>query len=154
TVQVEVRKKRVFVKRDELAAEGVSHEDAPDLDDDVVADVVAEAVEQEAAPVEPVVAHAEEARSEAQAQAEVPEVMAEVPAEPEPQPVSEPEPAPEPEPVPAAVAPDVVEASGDEDAQQQSADSETANAPRKMRVPAPGSILSAEEKAARERETK
>ncbi|MBI1907173.1 MAG: translation initiation factor IF-2 [Rhodocyclales bacterium] len=140
TVQVEVRKKRVFVKRDELAAEGVSHEDAAETADDVDVDAVVEVVEQVVAPVEPVVVQAE-ASPEAEPQA--------APVAPEP--VAEVQPEPEPAPVEAAAADPVASRA---DVQERIAEDEPVAASRKMRAPAPTSILSTEEKAARERESK
>ncbi|NMG49499.1 translation initiation factor IF-2 [Azoarcus communis] len=92
TVQVEVRKKRTFVKRDELAGDATSAEAAASLGDEEL--VPADAPEAIVV-AEPV----------------VPEVVAEVAPVPEsaPESVTEPEPAPEPESVPEMPAVAVVE---------------------------------------------
>lgn len=96
TVQVEVRKKRTFVKRDELAGDATSAEAAASLGDEEL--VPADAPEAIVV-AEPV----------------VPEVVAEVAPvpEPAPEPVTElevaPEPVPEPEPAPETPAVAVVE---------------------------------------------
>ena len=160
TVQVEVRKKRVFVKRDEAlvpesavaaapvaAAEPVAAPVPEPVIEAVVPEVVAEAPVVEAVPaVEP-------------APQPEPEVVPVVEAAPEPAPVIEPEPQPEPEPVKAEpvkaepAKPEVTKAAA------QKAEAPKAETPKSEQRPAPvrrvvagGSILSAEEKASRERE--
>ena len=160
TVQVEVRKKRVFVKRDEAlvpesavaaasvaAAEPVAAPVPQPVIEAVVPEVVAEAPVVEAVPaVEP-------------APQPEPEVAPVVEAAPEPAPVIEPEPQPEPEPVKAEpvkaepAKPEVTKAAA------QKAEAPKAETPKSEQRPAPvrrvvagGSILSAEEKASRERE--
>ncbi len=151
TVQVEVRKKRVFVKRDETLVPEAAVAAAP------------------AAQSEPVVA----AEPEAVIEAVVPEVVAEAPVVEapavEPAPAPEPAPQPVPEVAPVVVAePEpapVVEAKPEpvkvEPAKPEAAKpaAPKADAPKPEQRPAPvrrvvtgGSILSAEEKAARERE--
>ena len=87
TIQVEVRKKRTFVKRDEV--DGVLE---PVLEEAASAAVTAP-VQAELAPVEPVAALPEVAP--------VPQPEPEPAPEPEPIPEPEPQPAPEPEPAPA-----------------------------------------------------
>ncbi|WP_068638141.1 translation initiation factor IF-2 [Thauera butanivorans] len=107
TVQVEVRKKRTFVKRDEVAAEAqAAAAPAPEaLEEAPLADLPP--VQAEAPAPEPVAAAAAPAAAEpvpAEAEAPVVEqpVVAEPPA-PEPAPAAQPEPvAAEPEPEPAA----------------------------------------------------
>lgn len=145
TIQVEVRKKRVFVKRDpsELAAEGGGSADADEAlihaDEDLAP--VAAVAEPDVAPVvEPVVEVAPE-----------PEPL----PEPEPEPIPEPEPepvvavAPTPEPVVEA-APAVAEPSPSNEAPAQV--SEPASAPVAARSIL--DMLSPEERAAREREAR
>ncbi|MFA9438493.1 translation initiation factor IF-2 [Uliginosibacterium sp. sgz301328] len=102
TIQVEVRKKRTFVKRDDTADEGVLASEgqeealvaAPDVVEEPIQVVAPEPVVEEAVVAEPEVLAVE------------PEPVAEVIVEPEPEPQPEPEPepvveaAPEPEPVP------------------------------------------------------
>lgn len=144
TVQVEVRKKRVFVKRDELVAEAAAAASEPLAEE-----------QQEAVPVaelpEPLQAAAEVVTP---VQAEAP------PPAPEPQP--EPEPEPEPAPVPPVVEPEqpvtaaesaeeveALEAAKTDDASAASADAEQPMARKRVVRP---SILSEEEIAARERE--
>jgi translation initiation factor IF-2 len=158
TVQVEVRKKRVFVKRDEAlvpesavaaapvaAAEPVAAPVPEPVIEAVVPEVVAEAPVVEAVPaVEP-------------APQPEPEVAPVVEAAPEPAPVIEPQPEPEPvkaEPVKAEPAkPEVTKAAAQkaEAPKAETPKSEQRTAPVR-RVVAGGSILSAEEKASRERE--
>ncbi len=141
TVQVEVRKKRTFVKRDELAAEAVT---AP-----------AEGVQ----PVEQVL-HEEPAPLEAAVEAVVepvvelvPEPVAEVPAVAEavepPAPAAEPEPltASEPEAEPAAVAEEAVPAV--EESEPVTKSTTTLVRPKPVSI---NELLSDEERAARERE--
>ena len=142
TVQVEVRKKRVFVKRDDAlvpeaggATVAATAEAAPVLSD---VDTLAEIVEQVDAPA--VLEVAPEALPEPEP---VPEPVVEVVPEPEPAPAPEPvlEAAPEPVPEPVAVAVETV--------------AEPKPEPRPaapVRRVVAGSILSAEEKASRERE--
>ncbi|MCK6388265.1 MAG: translation initiation factor IF-2, partial [Zoogloea sp.] len=158
TVQVEVRKKRVFVKRDETLVPEAAVAAAPAAQSEpvvaaepeavieaVVPEVVAEAPVVEAPAVEP-------APAPEPAPQLVPEVAPVVVAEPEPAPVVEAKPEPEmvkPEPV-------KVEPAKPEAAKPAAP---KADAPKPEQRPAPvrrvvtgGSILSAEEKAARERE--
>ncbi len=158
TVQVEVRKKRVFVKRDETLVPEAAVAAAPAAQSEpvvaaepeavieaVVPEVVAEAPVVEAPAVEP-------APAPEPAPQPVPEVAPVVVAEPEPAPVVEAKPEPEvvkPEPV-------KVEPAKPEAAKPAAP---KADAPKPEQRPAPvrrvvtgGSILSAEEKAARERE--
>ncbi|MDD3328047.1 MAG: translation initiation factor IF-2 [Zoogloea sp.] len=160
TVQVEVRKKRVFVKRDEAlvpepavaaapaAAEPVVAPEPEAVIEAVVPEVVAEAPVVEAPVVEPV---------PAPEPAPQPEVAPVVAVEPEPAPVVEAKPEPEvvkPEPVKAEPAkPEVAKAAAPkaEAAKPEAQKSEQRPAPVR-RVVTGGSILSAEEKAARERE--
>ncbi|NMG42358.1 translation initiation factor IF-2 [Aromatoleum toluvorans] len=136
TVQVEVRKKRVFVKRDELGGEAIAGESA------AVEEVMAAAEEGVFEPVAEVVP-------------EVPVVEPEpvVEAAPEPEPAPAPAPAPAPEPIveePAEEAP--VEEPVQAAVAEQAEDAEEAPA---ASVPRPRvSILSDEERAAREREAR
>ena len=139
TVQVEVRKKRTFVKRDEVLVPESATASAGETAESVVVPEVEEIVAQVEveqfveAPVVEAVAPVVEV---------VPEPEPEPAPEPEPEPVVEvvpepvPAPAPEPVPAPVAAAPAKVEAKP---------------AAPVRRVVA-GSILSAEEKASRERE--
>ena len=145
TVQVEVRKKRVFVKRDEALVPESAVSAASATDEEVVSvgvsadlEPMVEVLEVEAAPVvEAVVEVAPEPEV-------VPEPVVEVVPEPEPEPVPEPvaEVAPEPEPVPEPVAAPV-------EAAAPKAEARPATPVRRVVA---GSILSAEEKASRERE--
>ncbi|WP_079433545.1 translation initiation factor IF-2 [Zoogloea sp. LCSB751] len=152
TVQVEVRKKRVFVKRDETlvpeTATSAATVDAADTEESVVVPDVELLAEQ--APVvelEPVVAPEPEP---------VPEPVAEVIPEPEP----EPAPAPAPEPVVETVEPAAVVETAAAESTPEPVAPEPAVAvpakevaqPRPVRRVVVGSILSAEEKASRERE--
>ncbi|WP_341677790.1 translation initiation factor IF-2 [Niveibacterium sp. SC-1] len=129
TIQVEVRKKRVFVKRDpsELAADVAGeHEESAELSLDASAPHVVEPEIE--APVE---------------------IEAEVFAAPEPEPTPEPEPEPEPEPQPEpepVVAETAVEAVAEADAVESA---EAPAAPRSIH-----DMLSPEERAAREREAR
>ncbi len=134
TVQVEVRKKRTFIKRDETpvpeAAAGV-----PAAADEVVMPPAVEAQ------IEEIVAEAPQPEPVVEAPVAVPEPVVEVAPEPEPEPEPEPvvvQPEPEPEPVVA------VEPKAEPKAEPRAA------AP--VRRVVSGSILSAEEKASRERE--
>jgi translation initiation factor IF-2 len=140
TVQVEVRKKRTFVKRDEVlvpepavttASAGETAESVvvPEVDEVVAQVEVEQFVEAPVAEPEPVVEIAPEPE---------PEPEPAPPPAPEPEPVVEvvPEPAPEPAPAPVAAAPVKAEPKP--------------GAP--VRRVVAGSILSAEEKASRERE--
>ncbi|WP_172204720.1 translation initiation factor IF-2 [Niveibacterium sp. COAC-50] len=142
TIQVEVRKKRVFVKRDpsELLAEGAQPEGEEALDHheedlSTLPEVVAEA-----APVaaEPEVQVAPEPE---------PEPVVEVAPEPEPEPVPEPEPQPEPEPEPVAAP--VVEAAVETAPAAEPSPEAAPAAPRSIL-----DMLSPEERAAREREAR
>lgn len=115
TIQVEVRKKRTFVKRDEAGDEGVlagdGQEEAPALAADVVEETAPEVVPE---PVveEPIVV-------EPEVQAVEPEPVVEIAPEPEPEPEPEPvvetapEPEPEPEPQVEVVAEETAEEQGD-----------------------------------------
>jgi translation initiation factor IF-2 len=140
TVQVEVRKKRTFVKRDEVlvpepavttASAGETAESVvvPEVDEVVAQVEVEQFVEAPVAEPEPVVEIAPEPE---------PEPEPAPPPAPEPEPVVEvvPEPAPEPAPAPVAATPVKAEPKP--------------GAP--VRRVVAGSILSAEEKASRERE--
>ena len=143
TVQVEVRKKRTFVKRDEVLVPESATASAGETAESVVVPEVEEIVAQVEveqfveAPVVEAVAPVVEVVPEPE-----PEPAPEPAPEPEPEPVVEvvpepvPAPAPEPVPAPVAAAPAKVEAKP---------------ATPVRRVVA-GSILSAEEKASRERE--
>ena len=143
TVQVEVRKKRTFVKRDEVLVPESATASAGETAESVVVPEVEEIVAQVEveqfveAPVVEAVAPVVEVVPEPE-----PEPAPEPAPEPEPEPVVEvvpepvPAPAPEPVPAPVAAAPAKVEAKP---------------AAPVRRVVA-GSILSAEEKASRERE--
>jgi len=126
TIQVEVRKKRVFVKRDpsELAAEAAENEESVELSAEAVAPVVDEPVIETPVEIEP-------------------EVVAAPEPEPEPEPIPEPEPEPEPEPV---VAEAVVE---EPETAEVAEGSDTPAAPRSIH-----DMLSPEERAAREREAR
>ncbi|RTL27828.1 MAG: translation initiation factor IF-2 [Rhodocyclaceae bacterium] len=152
TVQVEVRKKRVFVKRDETLVPETAA--AAAMAESAEADIVVPELEMVAEPasveVEVVAAPAPEPE---------PEPVVEVAPEPEPE--HEPEPVPVPEPVVEVVAPaPVVEAVVP--TPEPAAPEPVAAAPAKEVTPPPqqrpvrrvvvGSILSAEEKASRERE--
>ncbi|TAH41265.1 MAG: translation initiation factor IF-2 [Betaproteobacteria bacterium] len=139
TVQVEVRKKRTFVKRDELVAETVAAaESAAPVDEAVVAESPAvEPVVPVQAEAEPVIEAPVELVIEAAPVVEVAEATAPVT---EPEPVAEPEPVVDEEPVAAAP-----------EASVKTAAKPTATLVR----PKPVSInelLSDEERAARERE--
>ncbi|MCA0185150.1 MAG: translation initiation factor IF-2 [Proteobacteria bacterium] len=147
TVQVEVRKKRVFVKRDDAlvpesalsAADASEPVVASDAELEAAAVEVPEIVE---APVAVEVAPVLEAAPEpapAPAPEPEPEPVPEPVVEAAPEPVVEPEPAPAPAPAPAPV----VEAAAPKVEQRPAAP---------VRRVVTGSILSAEEKAARERE--
>ena len=145
TVQVEVRKKRTFVKRDEAPASEAAVSAAAE-------EVVVQAAVQE---LEPVVVPAVE--PEVVVAAPEVEPVVEVVPEPEPvvvakepEPVPEPEPEPEPEPAPAPV--EVPEVKVAPKAEQKSAEPKTERPATPVRRVVAGSILSAEEKAARERE--
>ncbi len=143
TVQVEVRKKRTFVKRDEVLVPESATASAGETAESVVVPEVEEIVAQ--------------VEVEQFVEAPVVEAVApvvEVVPEPEPEPEPAPEPAPEPEPV-VEVVPEPVPAPAPEPVPAP-----VAAAPAKVeakpaapvrRVVA-GSILSAEEKASRERE--
>ena len=145
TVQVEVRKKRTFVKRDEVLVPESATASAGETAESVVVPEVEEIVAQVEveqfveAPVIEAVAPVVEVVPEPEPE---PEPAPEPAPEPEPEPVVEvvpepvPAPAPEPVPAPVAAAPAKVEAKP---------------AAPVRRVVA-GSILSAEEKASRERE--
>ena len=133
TVQVEVRKKRVFVKRDEIGSESGVHESGqmeepvPELAEEVVSEIEAVAAVPEVA--EPVVVES------------LP-VVEEVPVVPEPE--AEPEPEPVVAPVieePAAVVDEIP---------AESPARVAASAQKPLRV----SILSDEERASREREAR
>ncbi len=143
TVQVEVRKKRTFVKRDEVLVPESATASAGETAESVVVPEVEEIV----------------AQVEVEQFVEAPVVEAVAPVVevvPEPEPEPEPEPAPEPEPEPVVeVVPEPVPAPAPEPVPAP-----VAAAPAKVeakpaapvrRVVA-GSILSAEEKASRERE--
>ena len=145
TVQVEVRKKRTFVKRDEVLVPESATASAGETAESVVVPEVEEIVAQ--------------VEVEQFVEAPVVEAVApvvEVVPEPEPEPEPAPEPAPEPEPEPVVeVVPEPVPAPAPEPVLAP-----VAAAPAKVeakpaapvrRVVA-GSILSAEEKASRERE--
>ena len=141
TVQVEVRKKRVFVKRDELVAE--TGAPSPEAQAEELQDVTAAA----------------EVHEPVQASAEA---IAPPQAEPEvPAPMPEPEPEPEPEPVVQAVEPEQVVAAEDvaepdtaatAEAEETSATEGEAVQPKARKRAVRPSILSEEEIAARERE--
>jgi len=136
TVQVEVRKKRTFVKRDELLADAGAGEALPVLEEEMVA---AESVVAEEQLPEPVAVIEE-----------VLEPVVEIQPEPEPEPVVEAAPVePEPVPVVEAIEAEKVEPQVEEEVKEAAASAEPL-APRK-----PVSItelLSDEEIAARERE--
>jgi len=136
TVQVEVRKKRVFVKRDELGTESGVHEAAS-------ADEHLAELEEPAAPeveVEPVVAEVETAVD----LAPVAEVAPVVEPELEPEPVPEPEAAAEP------VAEETAPAASVGESEPETPARTAAPAQKPLRA----SILSDEERAAREREAR
>ncbi|MBS0542376.1 MAG: translation initiation factor IF-2, partial [Proteobacteria bacterium] len=137
TVQVEVRKKRTFVKRDEMVAEaaaapaeGLQPAEQPVPVEPMAVEAVAEAV------VQPVAELAPEPVAEVPAVEEVVEPPAPV-AEPEPEVVPEPEPVAE-EPAPAA-------AEGEKPAKPTT----TLVRPKPVSI---NELLSDEERAARERE--
>ena len=142
TVQVEVRKKRTFVKRDEApASETAVSAEAEEVAVQELEPVVVPVVE----PIEPeVVLAAPEVEPVVEV---VPEPEPVVVAE-EPEPVPEPEPEPEPAPAPVEV-PEVKVAPKTE---QKSAEPKTERPATPVRRVVAGSILSVEEKAARERE--
>ncbi|BAL24561.1 translation initiation factor IF-2 [Azoarcus sp. KH32C] len=144
TVQVEVRKKRVFVKRDELGVESAVQEAlTAEESADALSEVADFEVEQAVAPeLEPVLQEA--------APVVEPESVEEPAPEPEPVPESEPEPEPEPEavPEPEPVETEVV-------AENPSDEPVTVReAAAVQRKPLSVSILSDEERAAREREAR
>ena len=140
TVQVEVRKKRVFVKRDELGVESAA-QDALSAEDPMsmlseVDDVELESVAEPQ--LEPVV---QELAPEVEPET-VEEVAPVVEQEPEPEPA--PEVLPEPEPA-------VAEAVAENSTEASEPARESPSAPRKtLNI----SILSDEERAARERESR
>ena len=146
TVQVEVRKKRVFVKRDEALVPESAASASAATDENVAVGLSAEVeplVEVLEQVVEPVVAPVPEVVPEPE-----PEPVVEVAPEPVPEPIPEPvleavpEPEPEPEPAPQVAA---------VPAEPVATKAEARPATPVRRVVA-GSILSAEEKASRERE--
>ncbi|MDD2989951.1 MAG: translation initiation factor IF-2 [Zoogloea sp.] len=147
TVQVEVRKKRVFVKRDEALVPESAVSAASATDEEVVSVGVS-------ADLEPV---AEVPDVEAAA---VVEAVVEVAPEPEvlPEPVIEVAPEPVPEPIPEPVAEVVPEPQPEPTPAPAPAPAEAVAPKAEARPAAPvrrvvaGSILSAEEKASRERE--
>ena len=140
TVQVEVRKKRTFVKRDEApASETAVSAEAEEVAVQELEPVVVPVVE----PIEPEVVLA------------APEVEPVVEVVPEPEPVvvaEEPEPVPEPEPEPAPAPVEVPEVKAAPKTEQKSAEPKTERPATPVRRVVAGSILSVEEKAARERE--
>ena len=146
TVQVEVRKKRTFVKRDEAPASETAVSAAAE-------DVAVQAAVQE---LEPVVVPAVEP-IEPEVVVAAPEVEPVVEVVPEPEPVvvakePEPEPVPEPEPEPAPAPVEVPEVKVAPKAEQKPAEPKAERPATPVRRVVAGSILSAEEKAARERE--
>ncbi|WP_326527315.1 translation initiation factor IF-2 [Dokdonella sp.] len=146
TVQVEVRKKRTFVKRDETPASETPVSAAAE-------EVAVQAVAQE---LEPVVVPAVEL-IEPEVVLAAPEVEPVVVVVPEPEPVvvakePEPEPVPEPEPEPVVAPVEVPEVKVAPKAEQKPAEPKTERPATPVRRVVAGSILSAEEKAARERE--
>ena len=142
TVQVEVRKKRTFVKRDEApASETAVSAEAEEVAVQELEPVVVPVVE----PIEPEVVLA------------APEVEPVVEVVPEPEPVvvaeePEPVPEPEPEPEPAPAPVEVPEVKAAPKTEQKSAEPKTERPATPVRRVVAGSILSVEEKAARERE--
>ena len=148
TVQVEVRKKRTFVKRDETPASETAVSAAAE-------EVAVQAAAQE---LEPVVAPAVEP-IEPEVVLAAPEVepVVEVVPEPEPEPIvvaKEPEPVPEPapEPEPVVVPVEVPEVKAAPKTEPKSAEPKAERPATPVRRVVAGSILSAEEKASRERE--
>ncbi|WP_332671758.1 translation initiation factor IF-2, partial [Aromatoleum sp.] len=137
TVQVEVRKKRVFVKRDELETAVVEQ---PPVEEEAVAISQVSAEEPEVA--------ATEFAAEA-----APETVAEFPHEPEPviEPEPEPEPVREPEPAPE---PEAQPEPAQEPAEVAAKAEGPAGATAAPKTPLRVSILSDEERAAREREAR
>ncbi|NML25403.1 translation initiation factor IF-2 [Zoogloea dura] len=146
TVQVEVRKKRVFVKRDDaLVPESVaSAADAAGVVAGSDAEFDVELVETPEIVEVPAVVEAAPVLEVAPEPEPVPEPEPEPEPEPVPEPVVEAAPAPVVEPEPAPAPAPVVEAAAAPKAEQRPA------AP--VRRVVAGSILSAEEKASRERE--
>jgi translation initiation factor IF-2 len=156
TVQVEVRKKRTFVKRDEKSEAGEGAEGAGETNEPITDAVAASGVDAVSVPpsgpvvVEPVAPVAGDAVS-----AEAVPVAA---SEPEPESVTEPEPVTaafesEPEPEPASVVP--VEAVADEPVAPAATDKPVRVAGKKRAPPPPISeILSDEERASREQESR
>jgi len=103
TIQVEVRKKRTFIKRDDIDLAGEAGAEVPVDEAAVIADAETNAPELVVEMSAAVAVVTPEPVSE-------PEPVPEPEPEPEPEPVPEPEPAPEPEPEPVKVeAPVVVE---------------------------------------------
>ncbi|WP_300442011.1 translation initiation factor IF-2 [Zoogloea sp.] len=146
TVQVEVRKKRTFVKRDETPASETAVSAAAE-------EVAVQAAVQELEPV--VVPVVEPIEPEVVVAAPEVEPAVEVVPEPEPvvvakEPEPEPEPVPEPEPAPAPV--EVPEVKVAPKAEQKPAEPKAERPATPVRRVVAGSILSVEEKAARERE--
>ena len=148
TVQVEVRKKRVFVKRDEALVPESAASASAATDENVAVGLSAEVeplVEVLEQVVEPVVAPVPEVVPEPEPE---PEPVVEAAPEPVPEPIPEPvleavpEPEPEPKPAPQVAA---------VPAEPVATKAEARPATPVRRVVA-GSILSAEEKASRERE--
>jgi len=148
TVQVEVRKKRTFVKRDEVLVPepAVTTASAGETAESVVVPEVEEVVAQV------------EAEQFVEVSVAEPEPVAEVQQQPEPAPEPEPEPEPAPPPVPEPEpVVEVVLAPAPQPAPAPAEVATPAKAESKLaapvrRVVAGGSILSAEEKASRERE--
>ncbi|MBS0354330.1 MAG: translation initiation factor IF-2 [Proteobacteria bacterium] len=152
TVQVEVRKKRVFVKRDETLVPETATASAAELAD-AEATVVVPEVEMLAEQVDVEPTPAPEPVQEPEPVVET----APEPAAPEPEPVPEPEPEPVIEvvaPEPVIEAKEAVAASAPEGRETAAvaAPAKEAAQQRPVRRVVVGSILSPEEKAARERE--
>lgn len=144
TVQVEVRKKRVLVKRDETQSEVSAEaqaEEAVELKDDTTPVQEAPVAAVEAAPAEAEVA-VEQSKPE-------PEAAPEPTPEPEPEAAVEPEPKPEPKPEPEPE----VKKEAPVEAEAKKAESPAAPVKRKKRVaPSVKSFLSEEEIESRRRE--
>ncbi len=138
TVQVEVRKKRVFVKRDELISEATA-EPAAETQPVAEAETRVEAAAVDVAPAP--VAESAPVAPAAEVEPPAPEVV----AEPEAEPVQEPVAAVEAEPEAAAAA-----ESNEDSAQPETKAEARPGKPKPMSI---NELLSDEERAARERET-
>ena len=134
TVQVEVRKKRVLIKRDVAETGAAAGEQGDELNLDAMPEVIAEVPVAEVLP-EPVVEV-------------IPEPVVEAEPEPEPEPLPEVEPEPEPEPELAAESAEAIESA--EGAESAEAADASAEAPARPRVLDRAAIIGEKELKSRE----